>query len=58
MEKKSTLVILENRCNGEKVQLELSDSALRLLWYLSGNFWFDEDISITEINETEFERFV
>lgn len=55
---KNTLVILENCRNGEKVQLELSDSALRLLWYLSGNFWFDEDISIIEINETEFERFV
>lgn len=56
--KETTMVILENNCNCEKVQLELSDSALRLLWYLSGNFWFDEDITITEIDETEFERFV
>lgn len=55
---KNTLVILENCCNGEKVQLELSNSALRLLWYLSENDWFDEDICITEIDETAFERFV
>ena len=54
----TTLVILENNCNCEKVQLELSNSALRLLWYLSDNDWFDEDICITEIDETEFERFV
>ena len=54
----TTIVILENCCNGERVQLELSNSALRLLWYLSENDWFDEDICITEIDETEFERFV
>lgn len=54
----TTMVILENNCNCEKVQLELSNSALRLLWYLSENDWFDEDICITEIDETEFERFV
>ena len=58
MEKKSTLVILENCYNGEKVQLELSDSALRLLWYLSDNDWFDSDTTITEIDETAFERFI
>ncbi len=58
MEKKSTLVILENCCNGEKVQLELSNSALGLLWYLSDNDWFDSDTTITEIDETYFERFV
>jgi hypothetical protein len=55
---KNTLVILENCCNGEKVQLELSNSALRLLWYLSDNDWFDSDTTITEIDETAFERFV
>ena len=54
----TTMVILENNCNCEKVQLELSNSALRLLWYLSDNGWFDDDITITEIDETEFERFV
>lgn len=54
----TTMVILENNCNCEKVQLELSNSALRLLWYLSENDWFDEDITITEIDETEFERFI
>lgn len=56
--KETTMVILENNCNCEKVQLELSNSALRLLWYLSENDWFDEDITITEIDETEFERFI
>lgn len=55
---KNTLVILENCCNGEKVQLELSNSALRLLWYLSDNDWFDSDTIVTEIDETAFERFV
>ena len=55
---KNTFVILDNNCTGEKIQLELSNSALRLLWYLSENNWFDEDISITEIDETGFERFV
>lgn len=55
---KDTLVILENYCNGEKVQLELSTSELRLLWYLSDNDWFDDDVVITEIDETAFERFV
>ena len=54
----TTMVILENNCNCEKVQLELSNSALRLLCYLSDNGWFDDDITITEIDETEFERFV
>lgn len=56
--KETTMVILENNCNCEKVRLELSNSALRLLWYLSDNDWFDEDICITEIDKTEFERFV
>jgi hypothetical protein len=55
---KNTLVILDNNCTGEKVQLELSNSALRLLWYLSDNDWLDSDIYITEIDETGFERFV
>lgn len=56
--KETTMVILENNCNCEKIQLELSNSALRLLWYLSENDWFDEDICITEIDKTDFERFV
>lgn len=55
---KNTFVILENYCNGEKIKLELSNSALRLLWFLSDNDWFDDDVVITEINEVNFERFV
>jgi hypothetical protein len=55
---KHTLVILENNCTGEKVQLELSNSASRLLYFLSENDWLDSDVFITEIDETGFERFV
>jgi hypothetical protein len=55
---KNTFVILENYCNGEKIKLELSNSALRLLWFLSENDWFDDDVVITEIDEVNFERFV
>jgi hypothetical protein len=51
-------VILENNCTGEKVQLELSNSASRLLYFLSENDWLDSDVFITEIDETGFERFV
>jgi hypothetical protein len=55
---KNTFVILENISIGEKVQLELSDSALRLLYYLSDNEWIDNSVIIMEIDETGFERFV
>ena len=54
----TTMVILENSCYGEKIKLELSNSALNLLRYLSENSWFDSDTTITEIDETDFERFV
>jgi hypothetical protein len=55
---KNTFVILENISIGEKVQLELSDSALRLLYYLSDNEWIDNSVIIMEIDKTGFERFV
>ena len=54
-------VILENDWNGdgEKVQIELSDSAYRLLCYLHEENWLcSDDIRFTEIDETKFERFV
>lgn len=58
-EKENTsIVILENDMNGEKVQMELSDSAYRLLYYLIEEDWFDSDIHITEVDETNFERFI
>lgn len=55
---KNTFVILDNNCTGEKIQLELSNSASRLLYFLSENDWLDSDVYITEIDGTEFEKFV
>lgn len=55
---KNNIVILENCCNGEKIQLKLSNSALRLLQYLSENDWIDRNTIITEIEEIDFESFV
>ena len=59
-EKESThIIILENDWNSEKVQMELSDSAYRLLCYLYEESWFhSDDIRFTEVDETDFERFV
>ena len=61
-EKENThMVILENEWNGdgEKIQMELSDSAYRLLCYLYDENWFHlDDIRFTEVDKTDFERFV
>lgn len=59
-EKENThMIILENDRHGEKVQMELSDSAYRLLCYLYEESWFHlDDIYFTEVDETDFERFV
>lgn len=51
-------VILDNDCNGEKVQMKLSKSAYNLLCYLIENDWFDNDTHITEVDETEMEVFI
>lgn len=59
-EKESThIVILENDRTAEKVQMELSDSAYRLLCYLYNENWFYLDsIYFTDVDKTDFERFV
>lgn len=51
-------VILENNYNCEKVQMKLSKSAFNLLCYLKENDWFDEDIYLMEVDETEMEVFI
>ena len=54
------IVILENDWNGddEKVQMELSDSAYRLLCYLHEEGWLcSDDIRFTEVSKN-FEKFV
>lgn len=58
-EKESThIVILENDCTNEKVQMELSDSAYKLLSYLYEEDWFDSYTGLTEVDEKDFERFL
>lgn len=52
------IVILENGCNNEKVQMELSDSAYKLLCYLYEEDWFDSYTGLTEVDEKDFERFL
>lgn len=52
------IVILDNDCTNEKVQMELSDSAYKLLSYLYEEDWFDSYTSLTEVDEKDFERFL
>ena len=53
------IVILENDCTNEKVQMELSNSAYELLCYLYEEYWLDSDsIRLTEVDEVNFEKFV
>lgn len=52
------IVILDNDCTNEKVQMELSDSAYKLLSYLYEEDWFDSYTSLTEIEAKDFERFL
>ena len=57
--KDTHIVILENGYNNdERVQMELSDSAYRLLRYLYEEDWFNSYTSLTEVDEKDFERFV
>lgn len=59
-EKENThIVILENDRTNEKVQMELSDSAYKLLYYLYDEYWLDsDDIRLTEVDEKKIERFI
>lgn len=55
----SHTIILENDRSNEKVQMELSDSAYKLLYYLYDEYWLDsDDIRITELDEKKIERFI
>ena len=56
--KDTHIVILDNDCTNEKVQMELSDSAYKLLCYLYEKDWFDSYTGFTEIDEKDFERFL
>lgn len=53
------IVLLEDDYNDERVQMELSDSAYRLLRYLYNDNWFRSDnMHLTEVNDINFEKFV
>ena len=55
----SHIIILENDRTNEKVQMELSDSAYKLLYYLYEEYWLDsDDIRLTELDEKKIERFI
>lgn len=56
--KDTHIVILENDCSNEKVQMELSDSAYKLLSYLYEEDWFDSYTRFAEVDKTDFERFL
>lgn len=52
-------VLLEDDYNDERVQMELSDSAYRLLRYLYNDNWFRSDnIHLIEVDKINFEKFV
>ena len=52
-------VLLEDDYNDERVQMELSDSAYRLLRYLYKENWFrSDDMHLTEVNDINFEKFI
>lgn len=52
-------VLLEDDYNDERVQMELSDSAYRLLRYLYNENWFrSDDMHLTEVDDINFKNFV
>ena len=55
----SHTIILEDDCTNKKVQMELSGSAYKLLYYLYNEDWLDsDDIHFTELDEKKIERFI
>ena len=53
------IVLLEDDYNDERVQMELSDSAYRLLRYLYNDNWFRSDnMHFIEVNDINFKNFV
>ena len=52
-------VLLEDDYNDERVQMELSDSAYRLLRYLYSDNWFRSDnMHLTEVKDINFKNFI
>ena len=55
----SHTIILEDDCTNKKVQMELSDSAYRLLRYLYNDNWFRSDnMHLIEVNDINFKNCV
>ena len=58
-EKENThIVILESDYNTSKVQMELSDSAYKLLCYLRSQDWLDSEAYFVEIDKANFDNFI
>lgn len=52
-------VLLEDDYNDERVQMELSDSAYRLLRFLYNDNWlYSDNMRLTEVNDINFKKFV
>ena len=52
-------VLLEDDYNDERVQMELSDSAYRLLSYLCNREWLrSNNVHFTKIDEIDFKKFI
>ena len=50
------IILLQNSCNGESVQLRISDSALRFLDFLLDNDWINADnVCYTELDSIRYE---
>lgn len=53
------IVLLEDDYNDERTQMELSDSAYRLLRFLYNDNWFRSDnIHLVEVDKINFEKFI
>ena len=58
-EKEDTyMIVLKRLCTDEAIQMELSDSAYRLLEYLLNGCWLDSDVYFSDIDKKDFERFI
>lgn len=58
-EKKDTyMIVLKKVCSDEMIQMELSDSAYRLLDYLMNECWLDSEVYFSDIDEIDFKKFI
>lgn len=58
-EKEDTyMVVLKKVCTDEAIQMELSDSAYRLLDYLLNECWLDSDVYFSDIDGIDFKKFI